>query len=218
MNQRASFATEGTYTPDSLTAGNAHLLVGRVVTVMSGQNIVRGAVLGKILLAAASTAFTGTGNGAISMDATTPVLTGAKPGAYTATCITAAANGGTFRVEDPDGNVLGDVAVGATFADDIKFVIADGATDFIVGDKFTITLAAGSGKYKLSAAAATDGSQTPDLISGEDVDASQADKTGLAYARGDFNANALTLGAGHTVASITEGLRAKGITLLPAVA
>ena len=75
-----------------------------------------------------------------------------------------------------------------------------------------------SGKYKLSASAAADGSQTPDLILAEAVDATSADTTVLAYERGDFNSNALTLGAGHTVASVREGLRAKGITLLTAVA
>lgn len=219
MDQKASFAVEGTYVPDQLVAGNAHLLVGRKVTLLAGENRLRGAVLGKIALAAAvTTAFAGTGNGVITMDAVTPVLAGAKQGAYTATCITAAANGGTFRVEDPDGIVLGDVAVGATFADDVKFAIADGTTDFVVGDKFTMTVAAGSGKYKLSAAAAVDGSQAPDLILAEDCDATLADKEALAYARGDFYTGALTLGAGHTVASITEGLRAKGITLLPGMA
>lgn len=121
----ASFKTEGTYTPDSLLAGNAHLLVGRKVTVLAGQVLARGAVLGLITA---------------------------------------------------------------------------------------------SGKYKLSASAAADGSQTPDLILAEAVDATSADTTVLAYERGDFNSNALTLGAGHTVASIREGLRAKGITLLTAVA
>jgi len=74
------------------------------------------------------------------------------------------------------------------------------------------------GKYILSLAAATDGSQTPDLILAESVDATAGDVTALAYERGDFNAGALTLGAGHTAASIREGLRAKGITLLPAIA
>jgi hypothetical protein len=219
MSYRTQFATEGTYVPDLLVAGNAHLLVARTITLLAGQNQPRGAVLGKIALAAAATtAFVGTGNGVITMDGATPILGGAKLGAYTATCITAAANGGIFRVEDPDGNVLGDVAVGATFTDDIKFVIADGATDFIVSDKFTVTVAAGSGKYKLSAAASVDGSQVPDLVLAETCDATDGDKTALAYARGDFVTNALTLGAGHTVASITEGLRAKGITLMSAVA
>ena len=121
----ANFKTEGTYTPNSLLAGNAHLLVARKVTVLSGQVLPRGAVLG---------------------------------------IITA------------------------------------------------------SGKAILSLAAASDGSQTPDLILAEDVDATGADATALAYERGDFNARAITLGTGHTVASIREGLRAKGIALLTAIA
>lgn len=74
-----------------------------------------------------------------------------------------------------------------------------------------------SGKYILSLAAAADGSQTPDLVLAEDVNASGADAPGLAYERGDFNAGALTLGTGHTVASIRDGLRGKGITLITSI-
>lgn len=125
MDYQAKFSTEGTYVPDGLINGNAHLLVPRKVTILSGQNIARGAVLGKITA---------------------------------------------------------------------------------------------SGKYILSLSGASDGSQTPDLILAESVDATGGDKEAIAYARGDFNAGALTLGASHTVASITEGLRAKGITILTAVA
>lgn len=120
----ASFATEGTYSPDALVAGNHELLVGRKVTIITGQVLTRGTVLGKITA---------------------------------------------------------------------------------------------SSKYNKSLSAAVDGSQVPDLILAEDVDATAADITVLAYARGDFTTNALAIGAGHTVASITEGLRAKGITLLAAV-
>lgn len=75
-----------------------------------------------------------------------------------------------------------------------------------------------SSKYNLSLSAAGDGSQTPDLILAEAVDASGGDKEGLAYEAGIFNANALTLGAAHTVASIQEGLRLKGIHLVTAQA
>lgn len=75
-----------------------------------------------------------------------------------------------------------------------------------------------TGKYVLSLPEATDGSQTPDLILAEPSDATDADREALAYARGDFNTRALTLGAGHTVASITEGLRGKGVTLLASAA
>lgn len=120
MPNYASFALAGTTTPDKLIAGNSDLLVARKVTVSSGQNLTRGAVLGKV----------------------------------TAT-----------------------------------------------------------GEYILSLSAASDGSQTPDLILAEDCNATAADTLAMAYARGDFNTAGLTLGTAHTVASITEGLRAKGITL-----
>jgi hypothetical protein len=75
-----------------------------------------------------------------------------------------------------------------------------------------------SGKYNLSLSGASDGSQTPDLILAEDVNASAGDKTAIAYSRGDFNAQALTIGTAHTIASIKEGLRVKNIILINSIA
>lgn len=70
-----------------------------------------------------------------------------------------------------------------------------------------------TGKYVLSASAATDGSQTPVAILAEDTDASAADKTTVAYPSGEFNTTALTFGAGHTAASTQAALRDVGIFL-----
>lgn len=70
-----------------------------------------------------------------------------------------------------------------------------------------------TGKYILSASAASDGSQTPAAILAEDADATSADKTTVAYLTGEFNTAALTLGAGHTLDSIKDGLRDQGIFL-----
>ena len=71
----------------------------------------------------------------------------------------------------------------------------------------------------MTASFKTEGTYTPDnLLAGNAHLLVGRKVTVLAYERGDFNSNALTLGAGHTVASIREGLRAKGITLLTAVA
>lgn len=75
-----------------------------------------------------------------------------------------------------------------------------------------------SGKYVLSAAAAGDGSEVPDVILAEDTDASAADVETIAYERADVNETALVLGAGHTLASIREGLRDKNITLVAVTA
>lgn len=70
-----------------------------------------------------------------------------------------------------------------------------------------------SGKFILSESDATDGSETPDAILAEDVDASAEDKQAIVYFSGEFNENALTLGTGHTVESIRAGLRSKSIFL-----
>ncbi len=135
-----------------------------VITIADEEGVLDiGTVLGKLTKGTATSAAKAGGNaadtGALTLDVTTPVLAGAKVGVYTVRCITAAANGGTFRVEDPDGNVIGDVAVGATFADDIKFVIADGTQDFIVGEGFDITVAAGNGHYVAHRDGAVTGSE-----------------------------------------------------------
>jgi hypothetical protein len=119
----ASFSS-ASYSPDKLIAGDQIGLTHRTVTVLSGQNVVRGAVLGKIT---------------------------------------------------------------------------------------------SGGKYILSLSAASDGSQTPDVILAEDCDASAGDATALVYETGVFNTNALTIGASHTAATIREGLRAKGIHLVTGV-
>lgn len=137
-----------------------------------------GTVLGKIPGGTATaTAKTGgnTGNGTITVDATTPVLAGVKGGTYTVRLIAAATNSGTFRVTDPHGFVLGDVTVGATFADQIKFATTDGATDFIVGDGFDIVVAPGASKWVPLSFTGNDGSQ---IAAGVLFDLTQVPATG----------------------------------------
>lgn len=95
----------------------------------------------------------------------------------------------------------------------------DGATTRKVTIASGNTLVAGavigeitaSSKYILSLAAAEDGSETPDLVLAQDVDASDGDVEALAYEHATVVASALTLGTGHTIDSIREVLRGKGI-------
>jgi hypothetical protein len=70
-----------------------------------------------------------------------------------------------------------------------------------------------STKYKMSASAAGDGSQTPVAILAHDSDATLGDIEVIVYEAGTFNENALILGAGHTIASIRAGLRDVNINL-----
>lgn len=74
-----------------------------------------------------------------------------------------------------------------------------------------------SGKYGISATAASDGSQTGVAILAEDVDASDGDVTSLAYEAGSFNSGAMTFGTGHTAASVEASLRVLGIFLKTSV-
>lgn len=167
-----------------------------LVTILSGEGALAiGTVLGKIKLGASSSAAKSggnTGNGTLTLDATTPILANAQTGIYQVRCIATATDGGTFRVTGPKGNVLGDVAVGATFGNQIKFAIADGSTDFAAGDGFDITIAQGSGKYRAYDDDNVDGSQDAALILADAVDATSADQKATAYATGEFNSAALT--------------------------
>lgn len=157
------------------------------VTIVSGAGaLALGMVLGKITKGAATSAAKSggnTGNGTLTVDATTPVRPGAKVGVYTVRCIVAATNAGTLRVSDPDGIVIGDVAVGATFDNDIKFATADGSTDFVVGDGFDITVAAGSGKWAPHNPTAVDGREVAAGVLLGAVDATSADQVAVICAR-----------------------------------
>ena len=70
------------------------------------------------------------------------------------------------------------------------------------------------GKYTTSLSASSDGSETPDMIAAQDCDASGGDKEMLVFETADsLVATALTIGTGHTLASIREGLRVKGLLI-----
>lgn len=205
------------YQPDELIAGHLPLLSVKG-TLLEDETVVRGSVLGKVTIGDIASAAKEGGNaadtGALTLDATTPILAGAQVGVYTVRCITAASNSGTFRVTGPDGRVLGDVVVGATFANQIKFAIADGTQDFIVGEGFDITIEAGDGKYRLATTAAVDGSAEPCGIAVHAADADGEDVDVLVYTRGDFNAAALAFGTGHDADSVREALAAAEIHLV----
>lgn len=124
MSTNPSFGTEGTYSPDNLIAGDAPLRA-EDVTIENGQNLTRGAVLGKVT---------------------------------------------------------------------------------------------GSGEYKLSATAAGDGSETPVAILAKDTDASGGAVEAPVYIAGDFNERSLTLGTGHTLASVKAAFLGTPIFIQPSVA
>lgn len=132
-----------------------------VVTVLSGQDLAVGAVLGKVKLGTCPT--TGTADAGNTGSGTcTGVTAGvkAKQGTYTLKCIIAAAGEGIFSVEDPDGYALPNAIAGVAYTNDqINFTINDGSPDYVVGDSFTIAIAAGSLSVRAINFDGVDGSQ-----------------------------------------------------------
>lgn len=185
-------------------------------TVLSGQVLRAGHVVGKVTLGAATPAAVAgnTGNGTIGA---VTVGLGAKVGVYRATCIEPATNAGKFVIEDPTGITVGVATVAVAFAGGgLGFTIADGATDFASGDAFTITVAAGSGKVKEWNPANTDGSAVACAVLYDRVDATGSDKPGVILARGPAIVTAAELewftgaDAGQKAAAIAQ-LRLLGI-------
>lgn len=205
---RASLTIGAKETDDSLLRDFP--ILTEKVTIITGQNLTRGAVLGKRTADTVAAAVAGgnTGDGAFgAATAGNKVIAGT----YTMTCIVAATNAGLFSVQRPDGTRIADATVAVAYvSDDLNFTIADGSADFIVGDSFTI-LVSGDDKALLSASAAVEGSAIPVGILTEDTDASAADVEAIVYTAGAFREEDLVIGTGHTAASIREGLRDRGI-------
>ena len=85
------------------------------------------------------------------------------------------------------------------------------------GERLTTGMVLGkiteSGIYQLSSAAATDGSQVPDAILAEDVDARRRDVSSPVWFTGEFSIPTITLGEGHTLPEVQDALRGKSIFL-----
>lgn len=131
-----------------------------VVTVYEGSEVDYqiGTVLGKTLVSGSATATAGTNTGNGTMGTITVSGT-AEIGTYTLRISKAASNAGDFVVVNPSGVVVGNGTVAVAYSTaGLAFTLADGATDFVVGDTFSIAVT-GTVKYKRVEATATDGSQ-----------------------------------------------------------
>ncbi|MCK5016536.1 MAG: head decoration protein [Candidatus Peribacteraceae bacterium] len=139
--------TEGVHAGEFvLSEGNGHIS-REAVQVLSGQNLVAGAVIAMIVGGVGGApvpAVVGTGDG---------VMTNVKPGAsvqagsYVVTCTAAVTHGGVFSVVAPDGSVLpvftltpGTGGTSSYKSSHMDFDITDGSADFEVDDVFTIVV------------------------------------------------------------------------------
>ena len=145
-----------------------------------------------------------------------------KAGSYNLECIAAITNSGEFALFDPDGNQVGagliiPVSGNKTFTIGcITFNLADGAADFILGDKFDIPVVA-NGKVVPFAIAGVCGAQNPSLVANFDIEALGAgDITTRLIKQGQVREQNLIIDLDGTGVNITQehldALQVEGIS------
>lgn len=190
------------------------LMSRKTATLNSGQNLLANTIVAQLLVAGAATGVgTPTGTGTITVGA---IGSAAVIGVYKLVCVAAATNAGTFNFYAPNGNLIRQITVGGGAAanDHIVITIAD-ATDFIVGDTFTITVTGGD--YEALDPAEDDGAQIASGMLFADTDATSADKPCVVlYRDAVFNADEIIWPTGISdanKATAISQLAARGITL-----
>lgn len=194
------------FIPDQLIASNAPLVVTDNITLAAGQKLKRGAIIGRQSLktVAAVAASGNTGNGTVAVSPGSA----AEVGAYTLTATSATA----FTLKDPNGTEVGTVTAGTAFtSNQLVLTVTAGATAFVAGDVFTLTVSAAAGTYVLSVRTATDGSQNPAAVLVDDVDASAGAVFGSGYFQAAVNASRISYDASWTVDDLKAALRGVGI-------
>ncbi len=131
------------------------------------------------------------------------------------------AEGGVFKLEDPNGNLvaigltISGVALGATtFVEaGMTFIITDGSTDFIVGDKFALTITDSEHKWQPFDVDAVNGLQFPrGILPVEHVQVGAGSPQRRMLIEGEVYKDKLIIDAGGTVtADIIAALRDEGI-------
>lgn len=194
---------EGEFRDDLLTFAGAG-------TVIAGTILARKAVADAVT----ASAFTGTGDGTVTLATVVPGQVVPIVGAYVLNCIVALTNGGTFELVDPNGaQVAGGLTltVGAGAATvfeaaGLQFTITDGATDFVVGDTATLTVAA-DGKLTPYVIAGAGGAQIPKAILTYDVTATGAgDESIRDMISGVVRAEKLVIDADGDASNITDAI------------
>jgi hypothetical protein len=178
----------------TITAGGTAFVAGDSFTITATQKVGSPGI--------SSAAGTNTGNGtlgSLTANGFAPQL-----GAYTVSF----ADATHFVVSDVGGAEFGHGTTGVAFSGGgLGFTITAGATPFAPGDSFTITVSAGSGKWRPWDPGNADGSQfaTGILFAAKDV--TTADLAALAISRdAEVNATELVWPADISAAQITSGL------------
>jgi len=192
-----------------------------LLTFAGADTFVKGTILARraVAIAVAASAVTGTGNGTVTAATVIEGPTVPLVGVYTLTVQTAVADGGVWRLTDPNGAIIGilTMTVGAGAATifevgGLRFTITDGSTNFAAGDSATLTVAA-DGKVVPFNPAGAAGEQLPVGVLTYEVTKSGAGDLAIRMlTSGVVAKDRLVIDAGGNVtAAIVDQLRSTGI-------
>lgn len=180
---------EGRRTAEFLASEADGYLSREEVTLLEGQNLKAGSVLGMITSGGAVTVEktdVGGGKGAITL-ANPAYGAGVQNGRYKVIVVEPATDAGKFVIEGPDGVVVLSGTIGVAVDDVLKFTWADGATDVAAGDIAYIDVSIADptnvNKYKQWNPSNSDGSEVAVAVLYANVDASEADHAATIIAR-----------------------------------
>lgn len=182
----------------------------------AADTYLEGTILARRSVATAVTAsaVTGTGNGTVTSATVIEGPIVPLVGAYVLTVVTAVANGGVWKLVDPNGalvagNLIMTVGAGAATifeAGGLRFTITDGSTDFAAGDTATLTVAA-DGKMVPFAPGGAGGAQIPLAVLGYEVTrASGGNEPIRAMVKGDVIKNRLVIDGSAAGVGITDAI------------
>ncbi len=167
------------------------------VVIAAGSGIVlAGTLIALITTANAATVTPAGGNTGNGVMGAVTVSSEAASGTYTVAITAEDANGGTFVVTGPTGAEVGTGTVGAAFnAGGLAFTLADGSTDFAVGDSWSVAVLANLGEWvPYDDDGTNDGRRSAGGVLYASVDATDTDVQGVALVRDAEVAAALLIG------------------------
>jgi len=198
-----------------------------LVTFAGAGTLAEGTLLARqdvSLTLTAGTVQGGTGTGTVTVLSIPNSTVLPMVGDWVLTVVEAVANGGIFKLADPNGMIVAtDLRMtagsgGATVVEvaGMQFTITD-ATDFIAGNFFLITVAAGSGKMVPYSATGAGGAQFPKAVLAKALTATGAgDLPTRPIIKGKVAKERLVINGGGSIgAALLDQLRAYGIIAEP---
>ncbi len=187
-----------------------------LLTFAGTDTFVEGTILARRAVATAVTAsaVSGGGNGTVTAASVVEGSVVPKVGVHTLTVVTAVANGGVWKLTDPNGatvaeNLIMTPGVGAATvfeAGGLQFTITDGGTDFSAGATATLTVAA-DGKLVPYSPAGVGGAQVPVAVLTYEVSRTgSGDVAVRALFEGEVNKNRLIIDVDGSGVNITKAI------------